>query len=77
MSFAAIALLTQRYSLLLFVLFLMGCQSALFGPVKYAYLPQKLHTDELVGGNALVESGTYIAIIVGLIIGVETVDFEI
>ena len=76
MSFAAIALLTQRYSLLLFVLFLMGCQSALFGPVKYAYLTQKLHTDELVGGNALVESGTYIAIIVGLIIGVETVDFE-
>ena len=76
MSFAAIALLTRQYSLLLFVLFLMGCQSALFGPVKYAYLPQKLHTDELVGGNALVEAGTYIAIIVGLIIGVETVDFE-
>ena len=76
MSLAALALLTQKYPLLLFVLFLMGCQSTLFGPVKYAYLPQKLHTDELIGGNALVESGTYIAIIVGLIIGVETVDFE-
>ena len=76
MTLAAIALLSKQYSILLFVLFLMGCQSTLFGPVKYAYLPQKLHTDELVGGNALVESGTYVAIIVGLIIGVETVDKE-
>ncbi|MCH7829570.1 MAG: MFS transporter [Proteobacteria bacterium] len=76
MSLAAFALLSQQYALLLFVLFLMGCQSTLFGPVKYAYLPQKLRTDELVGGNALVESGTYVAIILGLIIGVETVDFE-
>lgn len=76
MSFAAIALLAEHYSLLLFVLFLMGCQSTLFGPVKYAYLPQKLQSHELVGGNALVESGTYVAIIVGLIIGVEIIDFE-
>ncbi len=76
MTLAAIALLSQQYAILLFVLFLMGCQSTLFGPVKYAYLPQKLHSDELIGGNALVESGTYVAIIVGLIIGVETVDFQ-
>jgi hypothetical protein len=76
MTLAAIALLFQKYSLLLVVLFLMGCQSTMFGPVKYAYLPQKLHTDELVGGNALVESGTYVAIILGLIIGVEAIDFE-
>ncbi len=76
MTLAAIALLSQKYSLLLFVLFLMGCQSTMFGPVKYAYLPQKLRTEELIGGNALVESGTYIAIIVGLIIGVEAVDYE-
>ena len=76
MSLAAFALLSQKYSLLLFVLFLMGCQSTLFGPVKYAYLPQQLRTNELIGGNALVESGTYVAIILGLIIGVETVDFE-
>lgn len=76
MSLAAIALLAENYSLLLFVLFLMGCQSTLFGPVKYAYLPQKLQSHELVGGNALVESGTYVAIIVGLIIGVEIIDFE-
>ncbi len=76
MSLAAAALLSQLYPVLLFVLFLMGCQSTLFGPVKYAYLPQKLHNDELVGGNALVESGTYVAIIVGLIVGVETIDFQ-
>ena len=76
MSFAAVALYFQEYSLLLVVLFLMGCQSTMFGPVKYAYLPQKLHTDELVGGNALVESRTYVAIILGLIIGVEAIDFE-
>ena len=76
MTLAAIALWFQQYSLLLFVLFLMGCQSTLFGPVKYAYLPQKLHTDELVGGNGLVESGTYVAIIIGLIVGVETIDSQ-
>jgi len=69
MLFAATALITESYSLLLVVLFLMGCQSTMFGPVKYAYLPQKLADDELVGGNALVESGTYVAIILGLIIG--------
>jgi 1-acyl-sn-glycerol-3-phosphate acyltransferase len=76
MTLAAAALLTRQYPLLLFVLFLMGCQSTLFGPVKYAYLPQKLGSGELIGGNALVESGTYVAIIVGLIVGVEMVDFE-
>ncbi|MDX1518164.1 MAG: MFS transporter [Woeseiaceae bacterium] len=69
MSIAALAFLTQSYGLLLLVLFLMGCQSTMFGPVKYAYLPQQLEVHELVGGNALVESGTYIAIILGLIIG--------
>ena len=41
---------------LLFVLFLMGCQSTLFGPVKYAYLPQQLDPEALIGGNALVEA---------------------
>ena len=69
MVLAAIALFSESYTLLLLVLFLMGCQSTMFGPVKYAYLPQQLADDELVGGNALVESGTYVAIILGLIIG--------
>jgi 1-acyl-sn-glycerol-3-phosphate acyltransferase len=69
MALAAIGLLTSSYMLLLSVLFLMGCQSTLFGPVKYAYLPQQLAPEELIGGNALVEAGTYVAIILGLIIG--------
>jgi 1-acyl-sn-glycerol-3-phosphate acyltransferase len=69
MCIAAVGFLTGSYGLLLFVLFLMGCQSTMFGPVKYAYLPQKLDASELIGGNALVESGTYVAIILGLIVG--------
>ena len=69
MLIAAYALVSEHYSLLLLVLFLMGCQSTLFGPVKYAYLPQQLRSEELVGGNALVEAGTYVAIILGLILG--------
>jgi len=69
MIVAAFAFITGRYPLLMLVLFLMGSQSAMFGPVKYAYLPQQLETDELVGGNALVESGTYVAIILGLMVG--------
>ncbi|MGB5334837.1 MAG: MFS transporter [Woeseiaceae bacterium] len=77
MLFAAAALVSTNYSLLLLVLFFMGCQSTMFGPVKYAYLPQKLADHELIGGNALVESGTYIAIIIGLIIGGIAVGDEI
>jgi 1-acyl-sn-glycerol-3-phosphate acyltransferase len=73
MLIAASALMTKSYVALLFVLFLMGCQSTLFGPVKFAYLPQQLQTEELIGGNALVEAGTYVAIILGLIIGGLTV----
>jgi 1-acyl-sn-glycerol-3-phosphate acyltransferase len=69
MIVAAVAVMSGSYVVLLLVLFLMGCQSTLFGPVKYAYLPQQLDTDELIGGNALVEAGTYIAIILGLIAG--------
>lgn len=69
MMLAAFAFTSHSYGTLLFVLFLMGFQSALFGPVKYAYLPQQLASHELIGGNALVESGTYVAIILGLLVG--------
>jgi 1-acyl-sn-glycerol-3-phosphate acyltransferase len=69
MILAAFAFINKSYVALLAVLFLMGCQSTMFGPVKYAYLPQQLATEELVGGNALVEFGTYTAIILGLIVG--------
>lgn len=74
MVLAAFTFVSENYTVLLAVLFMMGCQSTLFGPVKYAYLPQQLATEELVGGNALVESGTYMAIIFGLIVGGITAD---
>ncbi len=49
----------------------MGLHSTLFGPVKYAYLPQHLDQQELVGGNGLVEMGTFVAILIGTLIGGE------
>ena len=55
--------------LLMGCLFLFGLHSTLFGPVKYAILPQHLHEDELVGGNALIEAGTFVAILVGTLSG--------
>ncbi|TPV94576.1 MAG: MFS transporter [Myxococcales bacterium FL481] len=54
---------------LLAVLFLMGLQSTVFGPAKYSVLPEILERDELVGGNALVEMGTFVAILLGTIAG--------
>ena len=55
--------------LLLFALFMMGTHSTLFGPVKYAILPQHLKPEELIGGNGLVEMGTFVAILLGTILG--------
>jgi 1-acyl-sn-glycerol-3-phosphate acyltransferase len=69
MSAGFVALWFQSLYLLLSVLFFMGMQSAFFGPVKYAILPQHLGDDELVAGNALVTMGTFVAILVGTIMG--------
>jgi acyl-[acyl-carrier-protein]-phospholipid O-acyltransferase/long-chain-fatty-acid--[acyl-carrier-protein] ligase len=54
---------------LLLVLFLMGAQSAFFGPVKYSILPDHLHAKELVSGNAYIEAGTFLAILIGTLAG--------
>ena len=59
----------RNLTLLFVALALMGVHSTLFGPVKYAILPQHLKTDELVGGNGLVEMGTFVAILLGTIVG--------
>ncbi|MCH2158124.1 MAG: MFS transporter [Oleiphilaceae bacterium] len=67
MSFAALAFIFELYYVLLALLFLMGSQSTFFGPAKYAILPQHLKPEELVGGNALVEMGTFVAILLGTI----------
>ncbi len=69
MSLAGIAFALDSLTLMLVALFLMGTHSTLFGPVKYAILPQHLHETELVGGNALVESGTFVAIPLGTLVG--------
>ncbi len=67
---AATAMYLQSLEALLVILFLMGSQSAFFGPVKYSIIPQHLKEQELIGGNALVEMGTFMAIILGYIFGV-------
>jgi 1-acyl-sn-glycerol-3-phosphate acyltransferase len=69
MALGAVGLLMQNLVLLLAALFLGGVQSALFGPVKYAILPQHLKETEIVGGNGLVEMGTSVAILVGMVYG--------
>jgi len=68
---AALGFWLHSLSVLLFALFLLGLQSTLFGPTKYAILPQHLRPHELVGGNALVEAGTFVAILLGTLIGAQ------
>jgi len=69
MALGAAALALRSIPGLLGVLFLLGTQAALFGPVKYAILPQHLREEELVGGNAWVEAGTFLAILLGTMLG--------
>lgn len=56
-------------AILLGCVFLMGLHSTLFGPVKFAYLPQALNERELTGGNGMVEMGTFVAILLGNVAG--------
>jgi len=69
MSLAAIGFLTQNMIVLLVALFCTGMQSTLFGPVKYSILPSVLRPEELTGGNGLVEMGTSLSILLGMIFG--------
>ena len=69
MVIGSIGFLRSSLPILLLAMFLMGMHSTIFGPVKYAILPQHLSQHELVGGNAWVESGTFLAILVGTIAG--------
>jgi 1-acyl-sn-glycerol-3-phosphate acyltransferase len=59
----------HSYPLLFAMLFGLGCQAALIGPVKYSFMPQHLNDTELTGGNGLVETGMYVAILGGTILG--------
>ncbi|MBP8298301.1 MAG: MFS transporter [Burkholderiales bacterium] len=69
MALGAIGFLGYNAAVLLGATFLMGLHSTLFGPVKYAYLPQHLQPEELTGGNGMVEMGTFVAILLGTIVG--------
>jgi 1-acyl-sn-glycerol-3-phosphate acyltransferase len=69
MMIGAMGFFAHNLPLLLTALFLGGLQSTLFGPVKYAILPQQLAPHELVGGNALVESATSVAVLLGMVYG--------
>lgn len=65
----AAALWSGSLTLCFINLFALGAQSAFFGPCKYSILPEKLRQDELIGGNALLNTGTFLAILLGTIAG--------
>ncbi len=69
MLLASIGFFVGSLTLLLFALFLMGTQSTFFGPIKYAILPDILQPQELMTGNAIFQSGTSLAILLGMVIG--------
>lgn len=65
----AIGLMIENYYLMLFVLFLLGLQSTFFGPIKYSLIPHYAPKEKLIFANAMVSSGTFVAILLGTIIG--------
>ncbi len=69
MVFGSIALYLGNPIILVAVLFLMGTQSAFFGPCKYSIIPQHLKEEEFVGANGLMEMGTFLSILVGTMVG--------
>ncbi len=69
MLIAAVGWQAHQLWLLIAAVAGMGIHSTLFGPVKYAYLPQHLKSDELVGGNGLIEMGTFVGILLGEVLG--------
>lgn len=69
MLLATLGFLIGSVWLLLLVLFLMGTQSTFFSPLKYSLIPDHLREDEILGGNALIEMGTFLAILTGTIAG--------
>lgn len=69
MVIGAVGIWLHIVPLMLLALFLMGVHSSFFGPIKYAILPQHLHSDEVLAGTGWVEAGTYIAILSGTVVG--------
>jgi MFS family permease len=69
MCIGGLGLIIHNIPLMLVALFAMGMHSAFFGPIKYAILPQHLEPDEVLPGTGMVEATTYIAILIGTIVG--------
>jgi predicted MFS family arabinose efflux permease len=69
MAVGALGILTSNVPLMLIALFAMGVHSTFFGPIKYAILPQHLDADHVLAGTGMVEAGTYVAILLGTIVG--------
>lgn len=69
MTLAAVGFINHNAWFLIAVLFASGIHSCFFGPIKYALLPQHLHSSELLLGNAYIEAGTFLAILLGTILG--------
>ena len=69
MLFASAGFFMNNIWLLATALFMMGTHSTFFGPVKYSYLPQHLSEKELMGGNGMVEMGSFVAILLGQVLG--------
>ena len=76
MLVAAVGWMTHTLWLLIAAVVGMGVHSTLFGPVKYAYLPQHLKPEELVGGNGVVEMGTFVGILLGQVLGALLVAYK-
>src|SRR5262245_58012733 len=69
MALAGIGLVTGNLTILLSALFMLGMHSTFFAPAKYGLLPQILQPNELIGGNAMLEMGTFLAILLGTLAG--------
>jgi len=69
MLLAIIGFYGGHVTMLIILLFLLGTQATFFGPLKYAILPQHLQENELIGGNGLIQMGTFVAILFGMIVG--------
>ncbi|MES2961788.1 MAG: MFS transporter [Pseudomonadota bacterium] len=76
MMFSFIGFYFENIYLLLTLMFLMGVHSTFFGPIKYSLLPETLKNQELVSGNALIEGGTFLAILLGTILGGLVIRFQ-
>lgn len=69
MAIAGYGFFTHHFSLLMFALFLMGLHSTFFGPIKYSIIPELVPENQLTSANAFIEIGTFLAILIGTILG--------